>query len=158
MKNAQKKMKEYVKEKNLKSFFKSLIFWLGIAYIKSILILLNPLLLHKFIFSRVSENVNSYFRINEANYDYAELRSLIDSIKDRIKETIKKADYQNALYNCIYKKYDNRMHTSSTLIRAISNIKKNNKVNLLTYNYDQFVEIDYELLTKQKLYSILNEF
>lgn len=73
------------------------------------------------------------------------------------KETIKKADYQNALYNCIYKKYDNRMHTSSTLIRAISNIKKNNKVNLLTYNYDQFVEIDYELLTKQKLYSITSD-
>lgn len=73
------------------------------------------------------------------------------------KETIKKRDYQNALYNCIYKKYDERMHTNSTLIRAISNIKRTNDVNLLTYNYDQFLEIDYEKITKQKMHSITSD-
>lgn len=62
----------------------------------------------------------------------------------------------SAVYSSIYRKYDKKtMHEENTLIRAIVNAKnKFNEIKLYTYNYDCFIENDYEIKTGKKLNSI----
>ena len=60
--------------------------------------------------------------------------------------------YIDALHYCIYRKYNNLMHESPSLIKAIALAKeKYPLLPLLTYNYDTFVERQYEFETKKVL-------
>ena len=62
------------------------------------------------------------------------------------KETIDPKKYNMAIYNSIYRKYEQSMHNDSTLLRAIVNEKnKNQNMPIITYNYDNFFEIDYRI-------------
>lgn len=63
--------------------------------------------------------------------------------------------YYSAVYNCIYRKYNKNMHTPYTLIRSIVEAK-NNHINMpvFTYNYDCFIEYDYEKYGGKTLESI----
>lgn len=61
------------------------------------------------------------------------------------KSVIQKNKYNDALYSCIYRKYEDTMHVPTTLLRAITKSKVNHsKLNLITYNYDMFLEMDYK--------------
>lgn len=60
------------------------------------------------------------------------------------KTIITPSKYDDALYACIYRKYESSMHSGNTLIRAIALAKKANKnLKLISYNYDEFLETDY---------------
>lgn len=62
--------------------------------------------------------------------------------------------YRDALYSCVYRKYESDMHNSNTLMRAIVNSKVKHDIELITYNYDEFLEKDYEIVTKTKMSSV----
>ena len=58
---------------------------------------------------------------------------------------ISPAKYINSLWSSIYDKYETKMHVPNTLIRSIVKIKnKYSNTLLYTYNYDEFLELDYE--------------
>lgn len=60
------------------------------------------------------------------------------------KQLINPDKFDDALYSCIYRKYEDNMHTNSTLLRQISLSKMfNPNLKLVTYNYDEFLEIDF---------------
>lgn len=74
------------------------------------------------------------------------------------KMTISSSKYNEALKSCIYRKYEKRMHTSDTLIRSVVNAKtKYIDMPLLTYNYDTFLEDDYNLVNSLKMNAVYNE-
>lgn len=60
------------------------------------------------------------------------------------KQIISSNKFNDAIYSCVYRKYEDSMHNSNTLLRQISITKMfNNDLKLITYNYDEFLEIDY---------------
>lgn len=65
---------------------------------------------------------------------------------------IEQKKYFQALHSCVYRKYETDMHSENTLIRAIVNSKINHQdIELITYNYDEFIEKDYKIVTKKDL-------
>ena len=63
--------------------------------------------------------------------------------------------YYDAIYYSLYRKYRKTMHIDSTLLRSVSIIKhKYPLVPVITYNYDNFLEMDYELKYSSKMRSI----
>lgn len=73
------------------------------------------------------------------------------------KMTISKDKYVEALYNSIYRKYEEKMHENETLLRCISRAKKRNvNLKLYTYNYDNFLEKQYKYQIHEDLYSSYN--
>lgn len=69
--------------------------------------------------------------------------------------TIDSKKYDEALYFSIYRKYEDKMHDDGTLIRNIVKAKqKFIDMPLITYNYDEFLEIDFEKHAHRKIKSI----
>lgn len=67
-----------------------------------------------------------------------------------------KAQYDEALYHCVYRKVNELMFKEDTMVRAIA-LGKDKYFNLpiLTYNYDTFVEHQYSLETGKRLVNII---
>ena len=60
--------------------------------------------------------------------------------------------FYDALFYCIYRKYNELMHGENSMIKAIALAKKKYKdLPIFTYNYDTFVERQYYYETKQPL-------
>ena len=74
------------------------------------------------------------------------------------KAMIDEERYYTALHNCIYRKYEKSMLLSKgTLINEIVASKvKNPLINLITYNYDNFIEMEYYHQTKKDLVSVVS--
>ncbi len=65
--------------------------------------------------------------------------------------------YKNALHECIYRKYEDKMHDDYTLVRAIVKSKiVNPDINLITYNYDDFIEKDFYKVSTRTMASVCN--
>lgn len=63
--------------------------------------------------------------------------------------------YFYAIHNCIYRKYEQKMHVSGTLLNEIVKSKINHpNLNVITYNYDSFFEKEYERLTGNPIQSV----
>lgn len=79
------------------------------------------------------ENVKK--AIGNSNYFSASMSKL----------TIEKAKYNEAIKSSIYKKYEQRMHNTSTLLHSVA-IIKSRLINmpLITYNYDCFLENEFK--------------
>ena len=62
-----------------------------------------------------------------------------------VKEVLNDEQFKNVLWYSLYRKYNpNLMHHDNTLIRSIVKIKSSlPETKLLTYNFDNFVELDY---------------
>lgn len=79
------------------------------------------------------------------------------SMSSMTKYLIDKDKYYFAIYSSIYRKYEEDMHTENTLIRAAVQAKiKNPNMPIVTYNYDNFFERDYEKVTNKKIKSVIN--
>lgn len=78
------------------------------------------------------------------------------SLTSMAKMMVKKIKYRDALYACVYRKYEDDMHKNgNTLLRAIVNAKINHKdLELITYNYDEFLEKDYRFVTGLSMTSV----
>ena len=102
---------------------------------------------------------DSWDKLANSVYDYMKPKYVDDldkvrkSIGDTVfsitsitKDTIDVKKYDMAIYNSIYRKYEKSMHNDSILLRAIV-IEKNKKPNMpiVTYNYDNFFELDYNI-------------
>ena len=62
--------------------------------------------------------------------------------------------YDQALYSSVYRKYEDNMHVEGTLVRSIVRVKNSfPEIPLLTYNYDDFLEIDYQKCTGARMRS-----
>jgi hypothetical protein len=60
--------------------------------------------------------------------------------------TLPQDEYYSTIYQSIYRKYQQKMHTDYTLVRSITNAKYYHKdMPLYTYNYDCFIEDDYKI-------------
>lgn len=60
------------------------------------------------------------------------------------KQIISSDKFYDALHSCIYRKYEDSMHADNTLLRQICITKMfNPNLKLITYNYDEFLEIDF---------------
>ena len=80
------------------------------------------------------------------------------SLSSMSKFLIDETKYYSAIYTSIYRKYEEDMHNDGTLIRAAVKAKIHNPdMPILTYNYDNFYEIDYEIATGNKIQPIDNE-
>lgn len=74
------------------------------------------------------------------------------------KTIISKSKYNEALKQCIYRKYEPSMHTSNTLLRSVVKAKiKYINMPLLTYNYDTFLEEDFSLYKHSKIMPVCDE-
>ena len=83
--------------------------------------------------------------IGATNYSSTSMsKYLIDSKK-----------YYESIYYSLYRKYSKTMHINGTLLRSVSTIKRANKdMPIITYNYDNFLEMDYEHAFSSKLFSV----
>lgn len=99
---------------------------------ESIFDYLNPLYL---------DNLQSVKKaIGDSNYFTASMSKM----------TISPNKYNEALKLCIYRKYEDKMHSPNTLIRSIVKIKqKFIDMPLITYNYDSFLEDDFNLINNK---------
>ena len=71
------------------------------------------------------------------------------------KYLIDKKKYLDSIYYSLYRKYSKAMHVGGTLLRSIARIKFNNiTMPLISYNYDNFLEMDYEKAFSSKLSSV----
>lgn len=72
------------------------------------------------------------------------------------KYIIDPSKYYDAIYNSVYKRYEPSMHTGNTLIRSITKVKNSNPdIGLITYNYDNFLELDSERCNKQQGWNVI---
>ena len=78
------------------------------------------------------------------------------SLTSMARMMIEDGKYKDALYSCIYRKYEEDMHDNeNTLLRAIVRAKEKHKnVELITYNYDEFLERDFQRVTGVKMESV----
>ena len=71
------------------------------------------------------------------------------------KRLIDPKKYYEALYSCVYRKYEKSMHRQGTIVNAIVKSKKRYpSLNLVTYNYDEFIEEEYKKETGKTLSSV----
>ena len=77
------------------------------------------------------------------------------SLSSMTKCLIDRSKYYAAIYSSLYRKYESSMHDSSTLIRSAVKVKEHfQSMPIITYNYDDFFEIDYKKYTKNAITSI----
>ena len=62
-----------------------------------------------------------------------------------ISKTIINPDkYNDAIWSCVYRKYEKSMHLRNTLLREIALSKmRDEDLKIVSYNYDEFLEIEY---------------
>lgn len=71
--------------------------------------------------------------------------------------TINLKKFDDALHHSVYRKYEAKMHIDNTLIRSVVRIKQHYlDMPLLTYNYDDFLETDYELFTHSLIEPVIS--
>lgn len=95
---------------------------------------------------------NERVKVFLSNSSYA-ISSFVKTTLEDSKEIDK---YYDALYYCVYRKVNEHMFKENTLVRAVALGKvKYPNLPLLTYNYDTFVEHQYEIESKKQLLHIL---
>ena len=111
---------------------------------------------------------DSWDVLSDSLFDYLEPKYIDDkkTVKKAIGGTtysttsmtsflIKTTKYYEALYYSLYKKYEDNMHIDGTSIRNIVKAKmKYQNMPLITYNYDDFLETDYEKTAFKKMNSV----
>ena len=71
---------------------------------------------------------------------------------------IEQKKYDQALYSSVYRKYEGNMHVDGTLVRSIVKAKKKfPKMPVLSYNYDEFLELDYQKYTGSKMIGLASK-
>ena len=98
--------------------------------------------------------LNPYF-INEPQHIKDFLKESQYAMSSFVQATLKRdkldKQYNKALHQSIYRKFQKGMMEENTLVRAIAlSKKKYPSLPILTYNYDTFVEQQYELETQHK--------
>ena len=80
------------------------------------------------------------------------------SLSSMTKCLIDSNKYYSAIYSSLYRKYEPSMHDSSTLIRSAVRVKEHlPNMPVITYNYDDFFEIDYNKYTSRTISSVENQ-
>lgn len=74
------------------------------------------------------------------------------SLTSMSKYVIDSKKYYDAIYYSLYRKYRKTMHIDNTLLRSVSIVKHRfPNTPIVTYNYDNFLEMDYELKYSSKI-------